>query len=112
MSSFCIWGPTENPGEQQWILERRSDDKVVLRNLKFNKYAGVNGELEPSAEVSPTIQPVELTMESVEDDQYKLWVETTNGKLFFDCLPSSTLPPRLAWVAENMAKPWRFHPIS
>jgi hypothetical protein len=92
--SFCIWGPTENPGEQQvppshitpkrvqylthsirciqWILERRGSNKVVLRNLKFNKYAGVSGTLQPSAEVSPTIQPIELTMESsLEDDHYR-----------------------------------------
>ncbi|ELU42798.1 hypothetical protein AG1IA_03174 [Rhizoctonia solani AG-1 IA] len=70
-SSFCIWGPNDNPGEQQWILERRGLDKVVLRNLKYNKYAGVDGALEPSAPVSPTIQPIELTMESIETDEYR-----------------------------------------
>ncbi|KAB5589316.1 hypothetical protein CTheo_7238 [Ceratobasidium theobromae] len=113
-TSFCIWGPTDNPGEQQWIFERRGSDKVVLRNLKFNKYAGVDGTLEPSAPVAPTIQPIELTMELLDDDQYRLWVETTNGKLFLDSYSDigATLPPRLAWVSENMAsKPWKLNPI-
>ncbi|CAE7070039.1 unnamed protein product [Rhizoctonia solani] len=113
-SSFCVWAPIENPGEQQWILERRGSDKVVLRNLKFNKYAGVNGELAPSAEVSPTIQPIELTMEPVEADQYRLWAETENGRLFLGCSPvrTATLPPKLEWVSESEThNAWKFQHI-
>ncbi|CEL56936.1 hypothetical protein RSOLAG1IB_08214 [Rhizoctonia solani AG-1 IB] len=113
-ASFCIWGPNDNPGEQQWILERRGSDKVVLRNLKYNKYAGVSGMLEPSAPVSPTIQPIELTMESIETDQYRLWAETENGRLFlgYSPIPSATLPPRLEWVSESMMhNAWKFQHV-
>ncbi|CAE6534756.1 unnamed protein product [Rhizoctonia solani] len=113
-SSFCVWAPNDNPGEQQWILERRGSDKVVLRNLKYNKYAGVNGALEPSAEVSPTIQPIELTMEPVETDQYRLWAKTESGRLFLGCspIPEATLPPKLEWVSENeMQNAWKFQHI-
>ncbi|KAJ1303128.1 hypothetical protein OPQ81_011328 [Rhizoctonia solani] len=113
-SSFCVWGPNDNPGEQQWILERRGADKVVLRNLKYNKYAGVNGTLAPSAEVSPTIQPIELTMEPVEADQYRLWAETESGRLFLGCspVPTAALPPKLEWVSESeMQNAWKFRRV-
>ncbi|CAE6498601.1 unnamed protein product [Rhizoctonia solani] len=108
--SICIISPTGVPGEQEWIIEQSSEDSIALKNLKHNKYAGINGEPTENRQVVPVSNPFEFKVE-VADGQhrYKLYVESGEQRLYVDYSMLKIYPPQCALIPSNFpGQPWEF----
>ncbi|KAF8725345.1 Chromatin modification-related protein EAF7, partial [Rhizoctonia solani] len=103
--------PAGIPGEQEWIIEQRSEDSIALRNLKHNKYAGVAREPTENAQVVPVDNPFEFKVETTEDGQhrYKLYVQSGDQRLYADFSWLRIYPPQCALIPQQFpTKPWEF----
>lgn len=102
--------PTGNPGEQEWVIERRSEDTVALRNLKHDKYAGVLGEIYGIPSVVAVQDPFKFKIEEAPGRHcYKLYVEAGGEQMYLDFSMLRIFPPQCALLPITFAgKPWSF----
>ncbi|CAE6442962.1 unnamed protein product [Rhizoctonia solani] len=103
-SPVNIMGPTGNPGEQAWHLQAEGDS-VTLKNLKYNLYAGAEGNPEVGAPVVGVQQPFEWKLEAAEPFEYFIYVDSPDGPLYLEYSPLLIFPPRSA-LSPQRRKPW------
>ncbi|CAE6487676.1 unnamed protein product [Rhizoctonia solani] len=106
--SICIIRPTGVPGEQEWIIEQKSEDSIALKNLKHNKYAGVSAEPGENSQVKPVSDPFEFKVEPADGQhRYKLYVESDGQRLYVDYSMLRIYPPQCALIpAAFPGQPW------
>ncbi|CUA69972.1 hypothetical protein RSOLAG22IIIB_08817 [Rhizoctonia solani] len=108
--SICIIQPAGVPGEQEWTIEQKLGDSIALKNLKHNKYAGINGEPTENSQIVPASNPFEFKVE-VADGQhrYKLYVESDGQRLYMDYSMLKIYPPQSALIPASFpGQPWEF----
>ncbi|CAE6444345.1 unnamed protein product [Rhizoctonia solani] len=101
-------------GAQEWTACPTSDHQVVLKNIKYNTFAGLRDTdlARNNAHIFGSDRPLEFCIESTrEPDCFQLYVPDVNNqgrKLYLGVSPLMVFPPRIALVSHQPKHPWRF----
>ncbi|KAG8705908.1 hypothetical protein FRC09_002696 [Ceratobasidium sp. 395] len=102
---------TGNPGEQEWVIEHdESENTVVIRNLKHDKYIGVK-EPYSNASVLATSTPYKFNLEDAGDQNtYNVYTKGESENMYLSMSMLRMYPPQVALLERRLAgdKPWTF----
>ncbi|CAE6480590.1 unnamed protein product [Rhizoctonia solani] len=102
-------------GAQEWIAFPTSGDRVTLRNIKYNAFAGLKKTdiARNNAHIFGSGTPLEFCIEAArEPNCFHLYVPDINNqgrKLYLGVSPLMVFPPLIALVSHEPKHPWRFN---
>ncbi|KAF8725003.1 hypothetical protein RHS02_08455, partial [Rhizoctonia solani] len=101
-------------GAQEWTAFPTSEDRVTLKNNRFNSFVGLRDTeiARNNAHIFGSDRALEFYMEPArEPDCYQLYVHDINNegkKLYLGVSPLMIFPPRIALVSHRPKHSWRF----
>ncbi|MEU3600007.1 hypothetical protein ABZ714_14985 [Streptomyces sp. NPDC006798] len=114
--SVVVLQPGGQPGDQEWQARTLPNGNVTLRNLRWNTYAGYEGDPRRGRFVVGTDRPVEWSLRQ-SAERYTFHVVVPGGpvdgaELAIDLSPLLIFPPRTALETlrpHDVRQAWRFH---